>query len=111
MIMRIDRLRRTEGKNLAEITLPVAVGVLVAIFSVLAAANTVVDFPDPGLEEAIRAATWNPTGDIYDTDLIGLTELNADNRNIVNLEGIQHCIDLVTLGLNDNRIVDIGPLA
>lgn len=32
----------------------------------------VVTFPDPGLEAAIREATGKPTGDIHDTDVIGL---------------------------------------
>jgi hypothetical protein len=47
----------------------------------------VVNFPDPGLEAAIRDAIWKPTGDIHDTDLIGLTSLDAGNRGISNLEG------------------------
>jgi hypothetical protein len=46
----------------------------------------VVNFPDLGLEAAIRDAIWKPTGDIHDTDLIGLTSLDAGNRGISNLE-------------------------
>ena len=61
-------------------------GVLVAMVSIPVSA-VVVNFPDPGLEAAIRDAIGQPTGDIHDTDLIGLTSLNADNRGIVNLEG------------------------
>jgi len=71
----------------------------------------VVDFPDPNLEQAIREAINKPTGDIYDTDLIGLTSLNAEQRGIANLEGIQHCVDLTILYLYENEIVDISPLA
>jgi hypothetical protein len=38
---------------------------------------SVVTFPDPGLEAAIRDAIGKPSGDIYQTDLDGLTVLNA----------------------------------
>jgi len=71
----------------------------------------VVNFPDPGLEAAIRDAIAKPTGDIHDTDLVGLTYLTANDRGISNLEGIQHCTDLTELSLDDNQIVDISPLS
>ena len=51
-------------------------------------------FPDPALEEAIR-----------DTNLIGLRGLYVSNRGIINLEGIQHCVDLTSLSLDNNEIV------
>ena len=71
----------------------------------------VVDFPDPGLEAAIREAIAKPTGNIYDTDLVGLTNLDARGRSISNLEGIQNCTDLTVLFLNNNQISDLAPLA
>ena len=71
----------------------------------------VVDFSDPGLEGAIRDAIGQPTGDIHNTDLIGLMVLGSNNPVIVNLEGIQHCVDLVELNLRINQIVDISPLS
>jgi len=77
-------------------------------FPVLA---VVVNFPDPGLEAAIRDAIGKSTGDIHDTDLVGLTSLNASERNIASLEGIQRCVDLTELYLWDNRIIDISPLS
>jgi len=85
-------------------------GVLVAMVSVVVSA-VVVNFPDPGLEAAIRDAISKPTGGIYDTDLVGLAYLNAGNRSISNLEGIQHCKDLTTLHLYDNQITDISTLS
>ena len=75
------------------------------------ASADVVNFPDPGLEAAIRDAIGKPTGDIHDIDLTGLTSLNADNRGIVNLEGIQYCADLTILVLQYNEIVDISALS
>ena len=70
-----------------------------------------VNFPDPGLEAAIRDAIGKPTGDILDTDLIGLAQLNANSRSISNLEGIQNCVDLTNLDLGWNWITDISPLS
>ena len=92
------------------IGMALAFGVFVAMVSVPVSA-AVVNFPDPGLEAAIRDAIGNPTGDIHDTDLLGLTLLIAADRSIVNLEGIQHCVDLTTLVLEDNVIVDISALS
>ena len=73
------------------------------------ASAVVVNFPDPGLEAAIRDAVGKPTGDIHDTNLIGLTSLNANNRDIANLEGIQHCVDLTELDLHNNTWVERFP--
>jgi len=70
----------------------------------------VVSFPDPNLEQAIRDVIGKPTGDIYDSDLVGLTELDASERGIANLEGIQHCVNLTRLFLQENENVDITPL-
>ena len=71
----------------------------------------VVNFPDSGLEAAVRDAIGKPTGDIHNTNLIGLTYLSASFWDIVNLEGIQHCVDLTELKLYHNQIVDISPLS
>jgi Leucine-rich repeat (LRR) protein len=71
----------------------------------------VVNFPDPGLEAAIREAIAKPVGDIYDTDLIGLTTLDAQSRGIADLEGIQYCTDLRVPWLLVNQISDITLLA
>ena len=70
-----------------------------------------VTFPDPNLEAAIREAIGKPTGPIYTLDLQGLSFLNADDRNIIDLTGLEHCVNLVELGLSGNQINDISPLA
>jgi len=70
-----------------------------------------VNFADPALEAVIRSAIGKPTGDIRDTDLIGLTSLDAASRGIADLEGMQYCTDLTWLYLYDNQISDIAPLA
>jgi len=96
--------------SLAVTGIALALGVLVAIASIPVVA-AVVNFPDPGLEAVIRAEVWRPTGDIYNSDLFGLTSLDASSQNITNLEGIQHCVDLTWLALEDNQIVDISKLS
>jgi len=75
------------------------------------AADEVVTFPDPNLETAIREAINKPTGDIYQSDLDGLTSLSATSRNIVNLSGLEHCTSLTYLRLDYNQISDISSLS
>jgi hypothetical protein len=90
--------------------LAVTLGILVAMVSLSASAD-VINFPDPGLEAAIRQAIGKSTGGIHDSDLPGLTFLFVDNRSISSLEGIQYCVDLTDLYLWDNQISDISPLS
>ena len=74
----------------------------------------VVVFPDPGLDAAVRAAISKPTGDILDTDLVGVgfTSLDASWRDIGDLTGLEHCTDLTNLDLNSNLgISDLSALA
>ena len=77
-------MRDTDDGILTAIGMAIVLCVIVATVSVPTSA-VIVNFPDPGLEAAIRSAIGKPTGDIHDTDLIGLTSLDADNRGIVNL--------------------------
>ena len=77
--------------------------------------DQVVTFPDANLEAAIRVAIQKPDGDIYASDLEGLTELFAVGREIENLEGLEYCTNLTLLNLGttgetSNSIADISPL-
>ncbi len=103
-------MRDTGSGSLTAIGMALVIGILIAIVSVPVSAG-VVNFSDPGLEAAIRAALGKPTGDILDADLIGLTSLDARYYNIANLEGIQNCVNLTELDLYGNAIVDISPLS
>ncbi len=71
----------------------------------------VVVFPDSGLQAAVRSAIGKPAGDIYKTDLIGLTLLDAHGSGISDLTGLEECSDLASLFLADNSIVDLAPLS
>lgn len=72
----------------------------------------IVDFPDPGLDAAIRSAIGKPEGAIGLFELVGvgLAVLNAENMNIRNLTGLEFCADLRTINLKNNRIADITPV-
>jgi len=73
--------------------------------------DEVVNFPDPNLEAVIRGAIGKPTGDIYQSDLAGLTRLVALDRDIIDLTGLECCTSLTTLLLPKNQISDIAPLS
>jgi len=66
---------------------------------------------DGGLEQAIRDALSKPTGELTDADLASLTVLDASSRGIVDIEGIQGCVNLGELYLSSNSIVGVGPLS
>ncbi|MCK5827958.1 leucine-rich repeat domain-containing protein, partial [Candidatus Bipolaricaulota bacterium] len=71
-----------------------------------------VEFPDPGLEKAIRDAL--EVSDDYSitiTDLQGLADLNARGYGITDLSGIEACENLESLTLWYNEIADIAQLA
>ena len=70
-----------------------------------------VEFADPALEDAIREALELEVGDICAEDLVYLYSLVAANREIVDLGGIEYCVNLALLTLPDNGITDLGPLS
>ncbi|MFC1692079.1 PQQ-binding-like beta-propeller repeat protein [Candidatus Latescibacterota bacterium] len=82
--------------------------VFVADFTISPSAVT---FPDPNLETAIREALNIPTGPITDEDLMVLTDLDAQKRDISDLTGIEHCVNMSTLNLHVNQISDLSPLS
>jgi hypothetical protein len=68
-------------------------------------------FFDPNLEAAVRDAIGKPSGDIREADLLSLTTLNANSRDIIHLHGLEHCTSLTSLSLWDNQITDLSPLS
>jgi hypothetical protein len=73
--------------------------------------DPIVTFPDPNLEAAIREAIGKPSGPIYASDLVGLTSLQARERNIADLTGLEHCTSLIWLFLGENQISDLSQLS
>ena len=74
--------------------------------------GTHVYIPDPNLRAAIaEALDKSPNAPITAEEMQGLRRLNANNRNIKDLTGIQFATNLCCLNLEHNRISDISPLA
>ena len=72
----------------------------------------VVDIPDPGLRAAIAETLNKAPGDaITRADMETLDELEAIDRNITDLRGIEFAINLTGLSLDINNISDISPVA
>ena len=69
-----------------------------------------VTFPDANLEAAIREAINKPQGSIYPSDLGALTALDARERGISDITGLEYCVNLQVLYLWENNISDISPL-
>ena len=71
-----------------------------------------VNFPDGVLASAVRGALGFPQGaDIPASALRGLQRLDFDYRNIVDLTGLEYCINVWELILSDNQINDLSPLS
>ena len=68
-------------------------------------------FPDANLEVAIRAVINKPEGSIYTSDLESLTTLDAREKDISDLTGLEYGVHLETLILGGNNISDISALS
>jgi len=71
----------------------------------------IVNFVDQNLEAAIRTALSIPTADLTQTDLNGLTELEATDLQITDLSGLENCTSLEVLNLSNNDISDLSALS
>ncbi|MFA6110279.1 MAG: leucine-rich repeat domain-containing protein [Candidatus Latescibacterota bacterium] len=67
-------------------------------------------FADTSLEQAVRQALAQPTGDLSPASLHSLTTLSASGRGISDLHGIEQLDSLTALDLSNNQIVDLAPL-
>ena len=74
--------------------------------------GAVVDIPDPNLHAAIAEALGKrPNVPITVQEMEGLEGLNARNRDIQDLTGLQFAINLNGLFLNNNQVSDLSPIA
>ncbi len=72
----------------------------------------IVEIPDPNLAAAIRDNLGlNPNEPIQQEDLLRLTSLEAIDRGIKDLTGLEYMTNLRGFNLYKNEIVDISPLA
>jgi Leucine-rich repeat (LRR) protein len=72
--------------------------------------DEIATFPDANLETVVRRAISKREGDIYQSDLEELVELDAWAKDITNLAGLEYCTSLTKLHLEDNQIGDLAPL-
>lgn len=61
------------------------------------------------IEAAIREPIDVPERPIYSSDVDRLTELDASNRGIADLTGLDSCTGLAVLFLGADQISDISP--
>ncbi|MFT5088400.1 MAG: Leucine-rich repeat (LRR) protein, partial [Planctomycetota bacterium] len=68
-------------------------------------------FADQGLEKAVRAALEKPRGELALDELLALETLDASQRDIQTLEGIERLGGLRSLRLGANQLEILTPLA
>ncbi|MDP4183513.1 MAG: stalk domain-containing protein, partial [Bacillota bacterium] len=70
-----------------------------------------ISFQDPNLEAVIRTKIKKPAGEIKTNDVAKIDVLDASNKKISNLEGIQYFTSIRELNLEGNNIKEISKLA
>jgi len=88
--------------------------IVISIFLLQAASlaiNQPVEFNNDPLEEVVREALERPDGEIYHRHLRTMKVLDASNRRLTQLDGIERMPNLVEINLSGNRLSDISALA
>jgi len=85
--------------------------ILLLVSGIAQSGAVVVEIPDANLEIVLRSALAKPIGAITDEELRSLTSLEATNKGITDLTGLEYCINLTNLNLEGNAINDIKTLA
>jgi len=70
-----------------------------------------VSFADVNLDGLVRAAVRKRTGQLYNTDLAGLSVLAGNGTGIRRLNGLEFCTDLSRVFLWFEPVEDIAPLS
>ncbi|MFL0195384.1 leucine-rich repeat domain-containing protein [Clostridium sp. WILCCON 0269] len=70
----------------------------------------IVTFKDKNLEQAIRNTINKSNGDIYESDVEKITELNAEYYGVQDISGIEKLLNLQLLNLGGNEISSINVL-
>ena len=81
---------------------------LISTAIIVSARGQEVSIPDPGLNAAVRETLQKPVGPLTKQDMLGLTSLNAGNRNITNAAGLDAARNLVGLLLYSNHLTDFS---
>ena len=72
---------------------------------------TGVTFSDANFEILIREVLNKTSGEITPADMLTITELDGEDRNIADISGIEYCTNLQELFLRSNDIIDISVLS
>src|SRR5262247_3633689 len=78
--------------------------ILIAV--TLSAVAQEVSIPDPGLNAAVRDALHKPAGPLTQQDLLTLTNLDAGNRSINTVAGLEAAGNLLVLSLFNNHLTN-----
>jgi hypothetical protein len=68
----------------------------------------VVSIPDAGLNAAVREALQKPIGLLTEQDLLSLTNLNAIDRNVSSIDGLEAARNLIVLNLQQNHLTNFS---
>ena len=91
----------------------ISVLILLVVLAVGSVWGEVVEIPDPNLRAALEKALGKNEGDVITlTDLASInSQLDLQNSNINDISGIQYCVNINNLNLNENEITDISLLS
>ena len=81
--------------------------VLLVLFACSGGGNTVINFPDPNFEAAVRYAIEKPTGAITRSDIAAVTTLDLADREITDLSGIEYFTALTELKSDGNQLTSL----
>ncbi len=73
--------------------------------------SDIVHFADPDLEQSIRDELNKPSGDITKANMEEITFLNAADKGIEDLTGLEYAANLQNLYVQNNQLRDISVLA
>jgi hypothetical protein len=73
--------------------------------------NYILTFADSNLANAVRYQLSLPPGDIHRADIMELTGLGANDRNITHLDGLPQLEHLVAASFVGNHISDLSPIS
>lgn len=95
----------------------VSIGTATSTFSGSVSKNIIIDSPAVTIYDSnLKSILLNKLGkdqnyEIKAKDLSTITELNADDKNITSLSGLEYCTNLTSLSLKSNNISDIKELS
>ncbi len=84
--------------------------ILVVLLLGACQSETVVDFPDENLEEALRDEIGKEDGELYASDFDDIESLNLSDNQIEELDGIEVIESLIEIDLENNEVESVEPL-